>query len=404
MPKQTNIVKYGSVSLKINESVNRGRPLFFFHFHEGGRRQQRNFASAAAAHAEADIIARRLSAGHGAAISLTGRDRDSYQHALGLLEGWDVPLSTAVEEYVAALKNLQGHGIAEAVNFFLARHPFQLPQKKVAEVMEEFLAAKEQDQLSARYLEDCRLRLRRFSASFKGFIGHVQGSEIDDWLRSLAGLSPRSRNNFRRVVTTLFAFARSRGYLRKSEKTEAETVGKAKEKRGTVGIFTPEEFSRLLDHGNESNLPAILLGGFAGLRQAEILRMDWGEIDLEGGHITVSADKSKTAQRRLVPIQPCLGAWLRRVAKRKRKGRIANFAFAANLARSVSASASRAKVEWKQNALRHSYASYRLAITSDAAKVSLELGNSPQMVFRHYRELVKPEAAAKWFNIVPPKP
>jgi len=33
--------------------------------------------------------------------------------------------------------------------------------------------------------------------------------------------------------------------------------------------------------------------------------------------------------------------------------------------------------------------------------VALEAGNSPQMVFRHYRELVKPAAARAWFAIRP---
>jgi hypothetical protein len=58
-------------------------------------------------------------------------------------------------------------------------------------------------------------------------------------------------------------------------------------------------------------------------------------------------------------------------------------------------------VEWKANALRHSYASYRFAITADAGRVSGECGNSAAVVHRHYRELVKPEAAQRWFNVKP---
>jgi hypothetical protein len=33
--------------------------------------------------------------------------------------------------------------------------------------------------------------------------------------------------------------------------------------------------------------------------------------------------------------------------------------------------------------------------------VALEAGNSPQMIFRHYRELVRPVDAEKWFGITP---
>lgn len=35
------------------------------------------------------------------------------------------------------------------------------------------------------------------------------------------------------------------------------------------------------------------------------------------------------------------------------------------------------------------------------AKVSLEAGNSPRMVFSNYRELVRAADAEKWFGITP---
>jgi hypothetical protein len=34
-------------------------------------------------------------------------------------------------------------------------------------------------------------------------------------------------------------------------------------------------------------------------------------------------------------------------------------------------------------------------------RVALEAGNSPQMIFRHYRELATPDQAKTWFAIVP---
>jgi hypothetical protein len=62
-----------------------------------------------------------------------------------------------------------------------------------------------------------------------------------------------------------------------------------------------------------------------------------------------------------------------------------------------------AGVTWKANALRHSFISYRLAQTKDMAAVALEAGNSPTMIFRHYRELATEEEAADWFGILPAK-
>jgi hypothetical protein len=59
------------------------------------------------------------------------------------------------------------------------------------------------------------------------------------------------------------------------------------------------------------------------------------------------------------------------------------------------------KFRWKKNGLRHSFISYRVAAVQDVAKVSLEAGNSPQMIFKHYRELVRPKEAEEWFEIKP---
>lgn len=62
------------------------------------------------------------------------------------------------------------------------------------------------------------------------------------------------------------------------------------------------------------------------------------------------------------------------------------------------------QVEWPNNALRHSYATYRLAAIANAARVALEMGNSPQKLMTNYRELANEEEAQDWFSISPDRP
>lgn len=58
--------------------------------------------------------------------------------------------------------------------------------------------------------------------------------------------------------------------------------------------------------------------------------------------------------------------------------------------------------KWPSNALRHGFASYNLAKFNDQARLALELRHTDQeLIFRYYRELVKPEQAAKYWNIRP---
>jgi len=137
------------------------------------------------------------------------------------------------------------------------------------------------------------------------------------------------------------------------------------------------------------------------LRTAEIMRIEWQDIDLAGGFIHVAAEKAKTRSRRLVPVTPNLAQWLAPYAKQRGavwKGDRHEMATAR------AATVKAAGVAWKANALRHSFISYRLADIQNAAAVSLEAGNSANVVFRHYREIVRPEAARTWFAVAPSQP
>jgi hypothetical protein len=61
-------------------------------------------------------------------------------------------------------------------------------------------------------------------------------------------------------------------------------------------------------------------------------------------------------------------------------------------------------VQWENNALRASALSYRLAETKDAAATALEMGNSPTVLLRDYRELTTEREAQRWFEVDPSNP
>jgi integrase len=113
--------------------------------------------------------------------------------------------------------------------------------------------------------------------------------------------------------------------------------------------------------------------------------------------IEVPALKAKTASRRFVQIQDNLAAWLE--LHIGRAGKVCP----PNLRKLLESDREAAGLKsWPNNALRHSFASYHLAHFQNAAKLALELGHTSQdLIFRHYRELVKPEQAAKYWNIRP---
>ena len=184
-----------------------------------------------------------------------------------------------------------------------------------------------------------------------------------------------------------------------SENPVVQTA-KAKVKAKPVGVLTPEQTQRLLGCAADAALrPALAVAAFAGLRHAEILKLDWREVHLDRGFIEVTAAKSKSASRRLVTILPNLKPWLEVAAKRS------GAVYPVNGRKLTDAARKRAGlINWPSNALRHSYASYHLAKFQDASALALQMGHTTTaMLFAHYREVVTPEDAQSYWTISPRK-
>jgi integrase len=376
---------------------------------------RRKFGSLADAEREATFILSKLANAEGEVLKHTGLDRAAYVHAMQKLREWrpDAELNAAVTDYVAAAKRLpENVTLQECVNFYLSRHAAGLPRKTVREVVDELLIAKTAASVSEPYLKELRLRLGQFADENAVPISTVTGKQIQEWLTN-RNVSGRTQNNYRQLICTLFKFAIRRGYLPKDH-DELGGVEKIKDIGGEIEVFTPDELRKLFaacqtpvkERGKmrtrEEMIPYLAIAAFCGLRAAEIQRLDWSEIHLTGAErfIEVKASKAKTASRRTVPISDNCAAWLAHFAKPS--GPVAPFERTdKQLFIYLAGKKTGADVPWKHNGLRHSYISYRLAVIKNVHQVSLEAGNSPNMVFAHYRQLVRESEAAEWFAIKP---
>ncbi|MHB8519516.1 MAG: tyrosine-type recombinase/integrase [Limisphaerales bacterium] len=416
-PKFPMVVKRGHTIVKIYLTPTRGCEAFTVVHYLGDRRQRKTFADLGVAKTEAERIANSLSTGELNVLTLTNQDGLAYARAVEALKPTGVPLEMAAMQFTEAHKLLEGASLLEAARFYVKQNPHRLPKKLVPEIVAELLRAKEADGMSVVYLKDLRGRLGRFAEAFKGAVSFVTSAEIEDFLRGLkdkgndqqkAGkpLSGKSRNNYRRAIGTLFYFAESRGYLPKGM-AQVDSVAVAREDETDIEIFTPGELMAVLESAEPALVPFLAIGAFAGLRHAEIQRLDWSEVRLDDGFIEVKASKAKTASRRLVPILDNLKQWL--APHRQAEGKVCEYANVSKqlmwLAEAVDAKLkeqdSKTGFAWKHNALRHSFISYRVSAIQNVAQVALEAGNSPRMVFSNYRELVRATDAEKWFAITP---
>jgi len=301
--------------------------------------------------------------------------------------------------YNLAREIASGHGftVLEAMREWeVSKAPFK--GKTVTSVIEELIAAKTREQLSAPYVNRLRDDLKSFAKDAPDHIERVTSAEIKKFLDSCE-VGARRWNNMRDQIVTLFRFAKQCRYLPRDRSTEAEDVTKLKVRRQTVETYTPEEFKLMLDHTRENWLPWILLSGYTGVRTFEVMRMEWSCIRWEQKLIDLPPTVTKVNERRIIPMCPTLVEKLQ--PWRNEKGLVCAERVPQREVEQIvrKLKEKMPKFAWKHNALRHSYGSFRTALTQNVPQVALEMGNSLQMVKRHYLEAQTFEEGIAWFGV-----
>ena len=303
-----------------------------------------------------------------------------------------------------------GHTLRDALEFYSSHLQNTMTSTSVKDAVPDFLMEKKRS-IGKLALRDYRLRLGRFSESFGSqSLATVSASQITDWLYSLK-VSPVTMGNFARELSTFFRWACERKKWCSSNPVAEVELPRVAETE--IGILTPDETRHLLLSAPSEVLPYLALGIFAGIRVEELQRLDWSAIDLEQNIVRITSSVGKGKRKRQVPISANLRVWL---TAHRRTGPVA----LKNLRRDIdkarvaagfkpshySESPQKRKQQqqlaaWPRNAMRHSFGSYRLQETQNNGQVALEMGNSPQTVMKHYRELVLPRECEAFWNIRP---
>ena len=336
----------------------------------GKPRQRRFFASKAAAETERGTLL--------AEVAATG-------------EAWSALPAVARSELQTVAQEIAAAGLTLRQVWEDYRR-IQRPKARqtAGKALQECLAAKRAANRRPAYLANLETLVALFIRGREA--ADVSEFGLADVEAFLPGhLSPVSRASRLGRLSTWFSFCVSRGWI---VRNPCEDVQSITVDRNAPVILSVADCRRLVD-GFRQHAPAglawLVLGLFSGLRPSEAERMEWSAIDLDRAVVTVDAAASKIRRRRHVPLEPVavqllsvalqLGSTLPLPSRSRRT--------LCDKMRGVMG-----WQEWPQDVLRHTAASHLVALHQDVAKVALMLGNSPQVLLTHYRNLVTPEECA----------
>ncbi len=422
---RSKVVRRGSVSVSITPCPvsKNGKvfPRWFVIYFEGGKRVRRSISDFDKALTEAEFVAARLAAGDIEAAGMTATDRTAHTQALRLIKdvGRD-DLVGFVREATESIRLLPpGVRLRDAIQNYLTRTASLRDRKPIPDLVAEFLSSKTKAGLSDRHLSDMRHRLTAFSKAFACPADELTCPLLQRYLDTLNGAGRTKLNHWRHIIT-LLRWGVRRKLAPRDLLEELEAIERPRPDEGEIGIFTPAELLEMLEatcRFRPDLLAWVVIGAYCGLRTAELMRLDWAMVNAPRRFVEVSAAKSKTRSRRLVPLCDSALSWLAHVPKRE--GPVSPYAEENKALAAIVVSVNRLReasakqhaqltgkpvtkappFKWVKNGLRHSFCSYRLAQAKDAAKVALEAGNSPAMLFKHYRELVTEANAEAWFGL-----
>ena len=271
----------------------------------------------------------------------------------------------------------------------------------VAELFKLFRKAKKRR--SKSYQRDIRWASDRMVAFNGKLASDVTRNDI---ALAVAGLPDSSRNNVLRALRALFRYGHDLGYVKELPVRRNDF---AEIKRTEIDVLPVAKIRRLFETAREHDrelLPLLLVETFCGVRPAEAARVQWSDIDLLRGRLTIRAAISKTGTARPIELAPCALAWFG-LCTAATSGPIMPWSESVLRSRMRKvrylAGHRGAGARWTPGSLRDAFCSYHLSHHGSIDRLITESGHTNLRTTKdHYLGLVSKEAAAEFWNLFPP--
>jgi integrase len=365
------------VRITVRETLANGKPGWVVDYRNGPTRQRRFAPTKKAADRIATELRGEVAEAGRVWSSLSAVDRAEVIGVWHEAQGAGVRLRQVWEDWKAGRTGGGGGG-----------------KRTLKQAVNEVVAAKSAAGRRIRYVRELETFLWRFVKGKEAAdCAEVSPADIEAWLarRPLAASTKAAELG---RLSALFSFCVRRKYR---PDNPVEAVDKPTVEVKPARILTVEEATAILGHVPSAGRAWFILALFAGIRPEELDRIGWDAVDLGAGVVRIDAEVSKVRQRRLVHLRLGVAEALKQTKERGAALPLTSITRRRMLRKVRDAMGWAA---WPQDVLRHTATSYWLAVEPDAARLALELGNSPAMIFRHYRELVRREEAERFWGLV----
>lgn len=256
-----------------------------------------------------------------------------------------------------------------------------------------------------RTVKDAEWRLGRLAQDLGDIpVVDIGTKQLEAWMDS-KGFVGVSRKNYRTAMMGFFNYAISSKAILSNP---AKDIALQSIDERMPEILTIAQVRTLLRSAKASRpemVPWLAIGLFAGLRTAELFQLRWENVDLRTRLITVRPETAKRRRQRHVTVSENLAAWLTDYAVGSGRVCPGESTVRKWITGKTGVLKAAGLSSWPHNAMRHSFGSYHLAKHLDAPRTAFEMGHTtPDLLYNHYRNLVKPEEAAAYWEITPETP
>lgn len=307
--------------------------------------------------------------------------------------------ATARADYFAA-RQLLGPRVSmvDAARFYAKAHPHTVAHDlKPGEVLPLFLRERQVANQAARTTDTLETRLTAwFNGAAVSTLGHVTRNSILDWL-ARADISPRTRVNDLAAIRVFCTWLTQQRYLASNPAEDIPTPQTDASAKETLSNHDAAALMAEADDWMDGVFaPYFAIALFAGLRPTEIAGLKPDHVVLRGREpfIRVIGGKRRRTQR-IVPISDNLKAWLTKHARHPFLP--VRFQYGWRWVRERAG----VRKRWSGDICRHTWASNRMAILRDEARLAREAGHRPDTTFGFYHQATTRAAARGFFGIVP---